>query len=415
MKIKEIIYSTIVGCLLVGCAEENEVITSENQEFTLQAEVMPFEGEGMTRAYSRMDGDRFDVGDWIRLKVICPFVTSTEHSETTYSGSYDGFFLLKKGESGWGPLTSSDKCDINGDYYYSGSPFPANGGSYTQAQQTPHIYMASTWTEEKSFRVPTSVPKDGEEGGTGLALQFCHVFHADQREDADYKASDLLWAQQYMQTCAWNVKMEFHHVMCRLVINIDDSKLPTEEKIKDGDVLTLTLEGMPDIDQQEVIVGDYYAQKSKVNTGSYCYRNKNSCNYEYNGKVIGIGVNVETALRAYTYPMTGNPNPAYNRTYSNTEYIKNTGTYTANKRDQKEFWLIVPPCKLDAIIADGKTSDDYKAKFWLRNGEKRYVMTLDRTEFVQGTSYEVTMTLKSSDTPDSGSDNNPDTTPDNNE
>lgn len=376
MKIKNIIYIA-TSLLFAACSSDDSKKNQMSGEgFVLSTEIVPFEGEGLSRA--TIDGDQFDLNDWIRIKIICPFSNSTELAETTNGNSFDSFYLLKYTGTNWTPLTADDKCDINGTYSYSGSPKITD---YYEAQQTPYVYVASTWSEEKSFRSPD-----------GLVLQFCHVFHADQRDDAAYKASDLLWAQQYMQTGSWNVKLSFKHKMSRLVFTINDDALPETEKI--GEDAVLSLSGMPDIDQQEVVVGDYYAERSHYNH-RYGYQQKASCKYEHNGKVIGIGVNDDTSKRAYAYPMTGNPNPAYNTTYSTDKIIKNTETYIAHKTGLKTYCMIVPPCLIDPA---------HKPELWLRNGEHRYVMTLneikfeDRTlselRFEEGKSYNVTMTLK---------------------
>ena len=347
--------------LLTACSSEEIVKEQEAHEFTLTSEIIPFEGEtAATR--SNLEGTGFEDGDWIRLKIICPFAKDSEYGESTWGNSYDAFFLLKRKGGAWTYLTADDHCDINGTYNYSGSP---QVGSFYEAQQTPYVYMASTWSEEKNFKTSK---------GTHV-LQYCHVFHADQRKPEHYKASDLLWAQQYMQTGAWNVHLSFEHKMACITFELDDSGF-IEPLTNDA---ILTLEGMPDIDQQEIIVGDYYAEKSKINSaGNFNYKNKSACNYEYNGKVIGIGVNVDAAQRSYAYPMTGNPNPAYNKTFSGAEIVPNTGTYTAYKIDNTHYRMIVPPCVLTE-----------NAQIWIRDGERRYKMQLTRTDFHEGELYPV--------------------------
>lgn len=351
-----------MALLMAACSSDG--IVQEKQEvheFTLTTDVVPFKGEAPATR-SKLDGTGFEDGDWIRLKIICPFVSTSEYGESTWGNSYDAFFLLKRSGGGWTYLTAADYCDITGSYSYSGSP---QVGSFYEAQQTPYVYMASTWTEEKNFKTLNNTH----------VLQYCHVFHADQRKAKNYKASDLLWAQQYMQTGAWNVHLNFEHKMACLTFELDDSELtPT---LTSNDVLTL--EGMPDIDQQEVVVGDYYAEKSKINSaGNFNYKNKSSCNFEYNGKVIGIGVNVDAANCSYAYPMTGNPNPAYNKTFTGSEIVPNTGTYTAYKEDDTHFRLIVPPCVLTT-----------NAQIWIRDGERRFKMPLERLDFHEGELYPI--------------------------
>lgn len=367
--------------LLAACSTEDMIQEDlqESHEFTLTSDVVPFVGEDATTR-GKLDGSGFEDGDWIRLKIICPFVTSSEYGESTWGNSYDAFFLMKRKGGSWVPLDSTDHCDITGSYSYSGSP---QVGSFYEAQQTPYVYMASTWSEEKNFR-------GGSKGGIHV-LQYSHVFHADQRKEKNYKASDLLWGQQYMQTGSWNVHINFEHKMACIVFDLDDSAL-LDAKGNSAPLTNnaiLTLEGMPDIDQQEVIVGDYYAEKSKINS-RFGYREKNSCNYEHNGKVIGIGVNVDNQKstldnsmgRAICVPMTGNPNPAYDKTYTDDEKIKNDGIYTAYKVNNKQYRLIVPPCTLST-----------NAQIWVRDGERRYMMELARTEFHEGELYPVKVKL----------------------
>lgn len=378
---KAILYAALT--CVAACASDDTIVGEpEAHEFTLTSEVTPFKGE-TPDARGLIDGTGFENGDWIRLKIICPFSTSSEYGESTWGNSYDAFFLMKRKEGGWTYLEASDHCDINGSYEYSSSP---QVESFYEAQQTPYVYMASTWSEEKNFKTANN----------SHVLQYCHVFHADQRKAKHYKASDLLWAQQYMQTGSWNVHLNFEHKMACITFELDDSGLTVANPAYDEedsessptlpagltDNAVLTLEGMPDIDQQEVIVGDYYAPKSKINSGSYNYINKHSCLFDYNGRVIGIGVNVESKGRAYAYPMTGNPNPAYNTTFTSTQIIPNTGTYTAYKVDNTHYRLIVPPCVLTE-----------KARIWVRDGERRFMMPLERLDFHEGELYPVTVKL----------------------
>lgn len=380
----------MVSVLLAACSSD-EIIQMEQEahEFTLTTDVLPFEGETSTTR-SNLEGTGFEDGDWIRLKIICPFVSSSEYGESTWGNSYDAFFLLKRKDvSSWVPLDTADHCDINGTYNYGNSP---QVGNFYEAQQTPYVYMASTWTEEKNFKSSSG----------SHVLQYCHVFHADQRKEKSYKASDLLWAQQYMQTGAWNVHLNFEHKMACLTFEIDDSGLVADNPSYDpndpsskptiaaplGNEAILTLEGMPDIDQQEIVVGDYYADASKINS-SFGYRQKASCSYANNGKVLGIGVNVDADSRAKVAPMTGNPVPggAYSSLAS---AVPNTGTYTAYKEkgSNKHYRLIVPPCVLKDTEGNLK-----HAQIWIRDGERRFKMQLDRTEFREGELYHVKVKL----------------------
>ena len=96
-----------------------------------------------------MEGTGFTDGDFIRIKVICPYVTSSEYGEQTYGASYDSFWLLKSdGGSSWGTLSASDGCDINGDYLDSGSQ---SMSSLYLSQQTPYVFTAQTWSVERKF------------------------------------------------------------------------------------------------------------------------------------------------------------------------------------------------------------------------------------------------------------------------
>ena len=384
----------IMVLLFVTACSSDEIMQKEQEshEFTLTTDVLPFNGESSTRA--NLDGTGFENGDWIRLKIICPFVKDAEYGESTWGNSYDAFFLLKRDGGVWTYLTSNDHCDITGSYSYSGSP---QLGSFYEAQQTPYVYMASTWSEEKNFKTSSGAH----------VLQYCHVFHADQRKAKNYKASDLLWAQQYMQTGSWNVHLNFEHKMACLTFTLDDSQLKAQKVNSEGHLLyiqddesegttvtanpvmisaplssdvVLTLEGMPDIDQQEIIVGDYYADASKINS-SFGYRQKASCSFENNGKVLGIGVNVDANSRAKVAPMTGNPVPggAYSSVLS---AVPNTGTYTAYKVDNTHFRMIVPPCVLTE-----------HAQIWVRDGERRYKMQLERLDFHEGELYPINVKL----------------------
>lgn len=358
---KKYLISILALMLMTACSSDDIVQMEESHEFTLTSEVIPFDGETATRA--NLEGTGFEDGDWIRLKIICPFVTSSEYGESTWGNSYDAFFLLKRSGGSWTYLTSDDHCDITGSYSYSGSP---QLGNFYEAQQTPYVYMASTWSEERNFKTA-----DGSH-----VLQYSHVFHADQRKAKNYKASDLLWAQQYMQTGAWNVHLNFEHKMACITFELDDSEL----KAPLSDNAVLTLEGMPDIDQQEIVVGDYYADASKINSG-YGYRQKSSCKFENNGKVLGISVNDDTAKRAKVAPMTGNPVPG-GANSSTLSAVPNTGTYIAYQVDSKHYRMIVPPCVLTT-----------NAQIWIRDGERRYKMQLDRKVFHEGELYPVKVKL----------------------
>lgn len=309
----------------------------ERECIRLETSVSDFIDEE-TGTKTTLSGNAFAVGDRMRLKIICPFSDRTQFGETTYGHSADAFWLFKWNGTGWDVLTADDKVDVEGDYRYSASP---NLYERYLAQQTPYVFTASTWSENVIF----------VSGGNRYS-QYNYVFEADQTLEEDYLKSDLLWAQSYMQTGSYNVHLAFDHVMACLRITI-----PAHFS---GDAV-VTLEGMPDIDQQEVVVGDYYAAKSKVNSG-FGYQQKSSCSLEENGMVRGVAVNSDKDGKAWV------------KRFSE---IPATGVYTAH-RDGDTYYLIVPPCKLSK-----------EASIWIRDGEKRYSYPLKRTEFKQGRLYPV--------------------------
>ena len=329
--------------LLAGCSESEPL--REQGKFSFSTSVENFEGEIATR--TNFAGNAFEDGDRIKLKIICPFSSHTEFGETTYGYSFDAFWLLKWHSGEWATLTAQDGFDIDGDYSPSASPDVY--GRY-EAQQTPYVYTAQTWSEEQIFIA-----------GNGTRVeQYSYVFHADQSREADYKASDLLWAQTIQQTGSYNVHLSFRHVMSALVITVDDNIGLSDDAI-------LTLEGMPDIDQAEVIVGDYYAAASKVNSHEYGYRRKHSCAKEQNGKILGIAVVSDSQQKTLVKPLD--------------EIGQNT-TYKACNVGSKTYRLIVPPCTLGS-----------KAAIWVRDGETRYSMELDQTSFEPGKLYKVTVQI----------------------
>ena len=337
-----------ITLLLAACSADDEV-QQEEGVMSFTTDIQDFEGESVTR--TSLEGNAFEDGDKIKLKIICPFSSHTEFGETTYGNSFDAFWLLKWNSSSnaWATLEASDGYDINGDYSPSASP-----DIYERylTQQTPYVYTAQTWSEEQIFIA----------GSSTRVEQYSNVFHANQSREADYKTSDLMWAQTIQQTGSYNVHLSFCHVMAALLVTVSADTVPG---ISDDAVLTL--EGMPDIDQAEVIVGDYYASKSKVNSNEYGYKNKHACTQAENGTVIGVAVIDDAQAKAYTTAIGS---------------IAQTGTYTACNTGSKTYRLIVPPCTLAG-----------NATFWLRDGEQRYSMTLSQTVFESGKLYKVTMKL----------------------
>ncbi len=347
MKKNIIIYGAL-ALLLASCTADDD-LQEQTGIVSFTTSVSSFEGDETTR--TNVAGNAFVQDDKIKLKIICPYSTHTEFGETTYGGSFDAFWLLKwdSASTNWATLTAQDGYDINGDYSPSASP-----DIYARylAQATPYVFTAQTWSEEQIFIA----------GSSTRVEQYSYAFHANQTSQADYLASDLMWAQTIQQTGSYNVHLSFNHVMSALLISVQ-----ADAGLSLSDSAVLTLEGMPDIDQQEVIVGDYYAAKSKVNSSNYGYKNKHACTVDENGTVLGIAVIDDTQGLAYTKPFTE---------------IAQTATYTAYPVGSLTYRLIVPPCTLSSA-----------ATFWLRDGEKRYSMTLNQTTFEAGKLYNVTMTL----------------------
>ena len=272
--------------LLVACSQELEISETGCKLNSLSVSVEPYVGETATRA--NLGGTGFENGDWIRLKIICPYAQESQVGENTHSGSSNAFWLLKyAGGSSLTNLSAEvDKCDIDGDFRPSNSP--SITGLYL-SQQTPYVFVAQTWNEEKVFYY-----------GSTRYLQYSYSFQADQSnaDGSAYKKNDLLWAQQFMQTGTPNVHLTFSHKMAALKITIDDSAL--DEQISSDAVLTL--EGMPDIDQMEVAVGDYYADKDESTT-AFGYKQQTSCSKENNGKVLGVVIINHSQAKAVTTPI----------------------------------------------------------------------------------------------------------------
>ena len=346
MKIDKVIAYLIVA-LLVGCTADEAGEQEEQGVLAFSTSIEDFDGGLLTR--TNLAGNAFEDGDKIKLKIICPFSSSTEFGETTYGNSFDGLWLLKWNSGAWTTLTANDGYDINGDYKPSASP---NIFERYLAQATPYVFTAQTWNEEQIFIA-----------GNGTRVeQYSNVFHADQSKEANYKACDLMWAQTIQQTGSYNVHLSFKHVMSALTI-----KVVNESSVEISDKAVLTLEGMPDIDQAEVIVGDYYAAKSKVNSNNYGYQNKHACDVSQNGTVIGVATIDDDGKKASTTAFSS---------------IAQTATYTACHANNI-YRMIVPPCELKN-----------HATLWLRDGEKRYSMQLSVMTFEAGKQYNITMTIK---------------------
>ena len=345
MKHNILLYISLATTMLWSCSTDNIQESDNNLHgVSLSSSIVSFEGEQQTKV--NLAGNGFEDGDMIRIKVICPYVASQEAGESTYGGTYDGFWVQKwSSGSGWTSILDRDGFDFNGDYQRSGG---SSIIGQVLSQQTPYVFTASTWTEEKVFKI-----------GGKMVVQYANVFHADQSNPANYKASDVLWAQNFMQTATDMIHFDFHHVMAALRITVNDIELT--------DKAVLTIENMPDIDQDEIIVGDRFAAKSMVNS-AFGYKEKHKCSAEENGKALGIGVNSNMASSTTKF-----------------EQISQTATYKAMRKENtnKVYQLIVPPCKIKNPVV------------WIRDGESRWKVALGETTFNAGYMYNITLNLQS--------------------
>ncbi len=340
---------------MAACTSDELASPEVKQPLTISSEVLPYDGESMTRVNDQ--GTGFEQNDMIRLKIICPYVDNTLYGESTWGNTADDFWLLKWDGSAWVTLTADDYYDITGSFSHSGS---SDIYGIYESQPTPYVYTAITWTEEKLYR----------DNNNKLLNFYSNVFHHDQHRLKNYKASDVLWAQQYSQTGTYHIRLTFQHVMASLLITIDDSALGTKIS-KDA---VLTLENMPDIDQAEIVIGDYFAARNKRDYTNG-YKVKSSCAYADHGKVLGI------ANQDKVDYFSGGAHATHVG-----DEIPNTGTYTCyHIPNTKQYRVIVPPCVLAA---------DKKAEFWLRDDTRRFKMVLDNTRFEQGKLYPITMTVE---------------------
>lgn len=337
----------------------------ETVKFTLSMD--PFEGEAMTR--TTITGEGFEGGDKIRFKIFCPNSKNHELGETW--GSYYTITV---------PSSLDQHDDVS--FFASGTY-----GSY-EAQATTYIYTAINTTGTRIFAV-----------GDYRYSRESNFFYADQSKLEFFKKSDLVWAQAVRQTGAREVHLNFKHKVAKLDLTIED----------DGGLLShntiLTIEGMPDIDGAEIVVGDYYADESYEDY-YYNYKTKCSCSYENNGKVIGIEVIDEAHNKSIVNALTGNPYPAGGTSNSGSyDKVPNTGTYRAYKDPtvdaqhpkRKHYMLYIPPCHLDPDFVpehedpedenSPMTKSEKRAVIWLRDGAKRYSVTLDQLKFEEGVCY----------------------------
>lgn len=347
--------------MLISCADDiSDSANSQDEALKIYFNLHSFQGEPITRTTA--DGLGFESTDKFRMEIICPHTDRHQYGEP-WSTSYHNI-----------ALSSASKV---GDSWVTNSTVGAN-----EVQGTTYIYTAQNTIADRIFVV--------NEYRYSRPSNF---FYADQSKLDQFKKSDVVWAQAIRQTGAREVHLNFEHKVAKLDITIDDTNILT--KITENTVLTL--EGMPDIDGAEIVVGDYYADDSYQDE-SYSYRQKASCNYENNGKVIGIEVIDDAANRSKIWPMSGNPaNPGgKNSSVFNPNStgpatpVPNTGTYTAyhDPADAKHFLLYVPVCNLDP-----EHTGENNAMFWIREGSTRYSAKLDLTDFEAGHCYSCNLTL----------------------
>lgn len=365
--IKKYIYLALV-LICCGCStdvaeqKQQPLVTMECDMFG--AEIVPFQEEGKdapkaTRVNTA--GDSFMPGDLIRIRIIAPFSSESEYGESTWGGTYDNFRIWQwaANHANWATVGSGRGFDFDNDLYPS-----AASANIIMPQATPFVFTATTWTEEIHYVLSSP----GQPGGT-LVSTFSNVFKADQRKEENYRSSDVLWAQQYMETGVDHVRLSFEHKMAALKIDISDFESELDKTINAPEVI-LTLENMPDIDQQEVTIGNYYAEKMKGTKLPYGDYWRTRCTYEQNGKVLGIVVPNETEGHLVQIPFIS---------------LSQTGVYTAYKNDANTFLFIIPPYTVPAEVTP---------TLWLRQGEKRWSAPLtlpDGRTFEMGKRYSVKM------------------------
>ena len=349
-KYLSLFFGLLTAALLAACTQDDDEAPTVDTGVTLRVSLSPFDGEKVPR--TSVDGLSFEEGDRFRMKIICPHTSDQQVGEIWGSGFYE--------------FTMSG---FNQDGVYIGS-------SSVEAQATTYVYTAQNSTGKRIFVV-----------GNTRYSRSSNFFCADQSRLEQFKQSDVVWAQAIRQTGAREVHLRFSHKVAKLDITLrDDSLTRTEgESVVahplSGEAL-LTLEGMPDIDGAEIVVGDYYADECYENE-NFSYRQKASCSYENNGRVLGIEVLDEAHTRSSIARMTGNPTAPggkYSQVYGE---VANNATYTAYRVGPKHYLLYVPPCVLTQ-----------KAVFWVRDGERRYSAKLSTTQFEEGKCYPVEVKLK---------------------
>ena len=368
---------------LASCENENVTEQADKAPFTfdasknLQSDIVPFTEDGALQSRANFAGKQFERNDLIKIRIVAPFSPSNEWGEYTDGNTHDNFWILRwtgnnlnaaGNGATWTNVPSSKneddfKFDLNSDYLYTSS-----SNIWTLSQNTPYVFTASTWTEE----IHAQMPDPGKTSSTTYTW-FYNVFKADQRKLSDYKSSDVLWAQQFMQTGTQNVRLSFEHKMSALCVDI--SALASDlDMSQSADSIYLTLENMPDIDQQEIVIGNYYAGAIKSGfRPKYGDWQRTACPKDKNGTVLGISVINEAQEKVEQKPI---------------EECSQTATYTAFNGGSNKFYFIIPPYTVQ------QTDVSKQPTLWLRQGAKRWSAKLtlptDNT-FQSGVRYNVKM------------------------
>lgn len=332
--------------LFAACSQDDALpdLSGGETDVRLHISMSPFDGELPLR--TSVAGDQWEAGDKFRMKIICPYTSDHQLGESWSSAFHE--------------LTITDA-----------SPFVASLG--VQSQATTYIYTAQNTTGTRIFVFDNyrySRPSN--------------FFCADQSTAENFKKSDVLWAQGVRQTGAQEVHLNFRHKVAKLRVTVDASQLSAPLT----SAAVLTLEGMPDIDGAEIVVGDYYAPMG-YESQKFSYREKASCGYALNGKVLGVEVIAEGDAAVYGQgkgrssiaTLSGGPTDLGETQYARIwGPIPNTATYTCHRPspEANEFLLYVPPCVLPVAPV-----------FWLRDGERRYRIAFAQQEFAEGCAYSV--------------------------
>lgn len=333
--------------LLAACSRE---AVEPSAALRLRISFSPFEGEEITR--TNLEGSGWEGRESFRMKIICPHTTDHQNGEFWSSAYYN--ITFPAGET---------------------TTFVSGPHGSNESQATTYIYTAQNTSDTIVF-----VHNNYRYSHPG------NCFHADQRKAGDFKSSDIVWAQGIRQTGALEVHLNFRHKVAKLKIALDETNL--SEKFSEDAVLRLS--GMPDIDGAEIVVGDYYADMA-YESESFCYRQKASCSYENNSRVLGIEVLNDESGRSGIATLSGGPEVLGGKYSKKMGTVSNTGVYTAYfagiEGDRKQYLLYVPPCVLET-----------PATFHITDGQRHFSSTLSVTAFEEGKVYPLLLTF--SDTND---------------